>query len=140
MHRGARLMPIDLDMGGMNPLLMMVQNIALEQNIFKKLENTDTIINALDDETKEKVEGEKFQKYIHSLYVNDAFMRQLQSTSTMKDNVESSLEYFGFDYLSNPDFTYDKEFEQKLMIIRKKLSVFYGSLIKELTTAKGIEL
>lgn len=131
---------IDLDMGGMNPLLMIIQNIALEQNIFKKLENTDTIINALDDDLKEKVKGVEFQKYIHKLYSDDYFIRKLQSTSTMKDNVESSLEYFGFDYLSNPDFTYDKQFEEKLMGIRKKLSVFYGSLIKEMTTAKGIEL
>lgn len=133
-------MPIDLGIDGMNPLLMFVQNIAVEKNIFNKLENTDTIINSLDDEMKTKVNAIAFQKFIHKLYANDEFMRKLEYVSTIKDNVESSLEYFGFDYLSNPDFTYDKAFEEEVREIRKKLSVFYGNLIKEMTTAEGIIL
>jgi hypothetical protein len=130
---------MDFNLGEQNnSLLNYIQQVSLEKNVFQKLEYTDIIINALDDDIKKRVKAKEFQKYIHELYADDEFMRKLEYVSTVKENVESSLEYFGFDYASAPDFTYQKETEEKIKEIRKELSRFFGSLIKEMS--KGVEL
>lgn len=130
---------MDLNIGEQNnSLLNYIQQVSLEKNVFQKLEYTDIIINALNDDIKKKVKAKEFQRYIHNLYADDEFMRKLEYVSTIKDNVESSLEYFGFDYASAPDFTYQKETEERIKEIRKELAKFFGTLLKEMN--KGVEL
>jgi hypothetical protein len=150
---------VELNLGEGNTLLGFVQNISIEKNIFSKLENADTIINSLDEDIKnrvlwvnkdeedglwfdekkhKKITAEEFQKFIYFLYEDDEFMRQLEYVSTVKDNIEASLEYFGFDYISAPDFTYNNRIEIRIRYVRKLLSKFYGGLIRELS--KGVDL
>jgi len=130
---------MELDFGeGNNPLQNVVQQIVFESNLQKKLEATDVVINALDDSIRQKTKAKEFQKFLHSLFDDNLFMRKLSLISQMRDIPELSVEYTSFDYLSTPDYHYDTEFEIKLIGIKKKLQKFLGSLIREFS--KGIEL
>jgi len=130
---------LELDLGeGSNPLQNVVQQLIFESNLMVKLEATDIVINALDKKISNKTNSKEFQKFLHSLFDDNDFMRRLEYVSRIKDNIETSLEYTGMDYLSSEDFSYDVDFEKKLVAIKKRLQRFLGILLKEFS--KGIEL
>ena len=116
----------------------VVQQIIFEDNLLKKLKATDVIINALENNIKLKVGAGKFQKYVHTLFADKEFIRKLTNLALMKSHVETALEYSGFDYISNPDYHYDEDMENRIIDIEKKLSVFLGNVLKEMS--KGMEI
>lgn len=132
---------MDIDFGESKgaALFAMVQQVVFNDNLLLKLRATDVLINALEDEARENTEAEKFQKYIHALFADKAFIRRLTYLTTLKQNIETHIEYAGFDYLSNPDFHYDEAFETRSMLIEKKLAEFLGKLLKELNS-KGLKV
>ena len=141
-----------------NPLHNILTNLIFEDNMLKKIWGTDIIINALDKDMKkdliievsiknENNEIEKikmnviqFQKYLHTLLDDINFMRKLEHNTHMKSNVETSIELFGQDFISEPEFNYNIEFEKKLIEIQKNLAKFLGSLLKELSKGEDINL
>jgi len=130
---------MELDLGeGANPLQNVVQQIIFESNLQKKLEATDVVINALDKNIIDVTKAKEFQKFLHNLFDDERFMRVLGLISQMKEIPEISIEYQGTDFLSTPDYHYDAEFEKKIVVIKKKLQKFLGSLLKEFS--KGMEL
>jgi len=129
---------MDTDFGEQSPLLGMVQQIVFNDNLLHKLKATDVVINALDEETKKRTNANAFQKYIHSLFGDEEFMRRFTYIASIKSNIETALEYYGQDYLSGQDFEYDAYMEKRLLSVEKKLSNFLGGLLKELS--KGFEL
>jgi len=151
-----------------NPLHNILTNLIFEDNMLKKIWGTDIIINALDKDMKKdliievSIKNEKiievsiknenneiekikmnviqFQKYLHTLLDDINFMRKLEHNTHMKSNVETSIELFGQDFISEPEFNYNIEFEKKLIEIQKNLAKFLGSLLKELSKGEDINL
>lgn len=130
-------MELNLDEGS-NPLQNVIQQIIFEPNIQKKLEAIDVVINALDDDTVRRTDAKRFQRFLHSLFDDEEFMRKLSYISQMKDVPELGIEYTGADYLSTPDYHYDIEFERKIVDIKKRLQKFLGKVIREFS--KGVEI
>ena len=149
---------MELEEEANNPLHNILTNLIFEDNMLKKIWGTDIIINALDKDMKkdliievsiknENNEIEKikmnviqFQKYLHTLLDDINFMRKLEHNTHMKSNVETSIELFGQDFISEPEFNYNIEFEKKLIEIQKNLAKFLGSLLKELSKGEDINL
>ena len=123
-----------------NYLYNVLSQAIFEKNMEKKLEVIDIIINSLDDKMKESVDSEDFQEFLHELFDDENFMRQLSFTSMIKENVETSIEYHGQDYLTNNGYNFNLEFEKKLGIIKKRINKFLGLLLKELNKGQELEL
>jgi DNA recombination-dependent growth factor C len=122
-----------------SPVEGMIHNIVFNDNLMLKLKATDVVINALEPELADKVKAREFQQFIHNIFKNRAFIRRLTYLSYLKTNIETSLEYHGQDYATNPDFDYDEDMEAKMILIEKKLSRFLGELLKELNKGEKIE-
>ena len=97
-------------------------------------------LKEINQELKNKIGAEKFRRYLHSFFNNNKFMRELEYFSKIKSNIETSLEYTGFDYLSSTDFHYNEKFEKIITDIEKKLARFIGLVLKELSKGMEIEL
>jgi len=130
-------MELDLN-DGVNPLNNLITQVIFEKNLMTKLEVTDTIINSLDDKTRKVTKAREFQKYLHNLFGDEEFMKRMTYISTLKENIELAVEYGGVDYISSGDYTYDIGYEKRVLLIKKDLSVFLGSLLKQIS--KGVEL
>ena len=114
--------------------------IAFESNLIVKMRSTDTMIYALDEEIKDKVEAHKFQKWLHNIFKDKEMMRKIQYLSQLKSNVETSIEYYGFDYASSPDYHFDEDTEIQINKIEQALSLFLGKVMKHLGTGKKVEI
>lgn len=117
--------------------MYILNQVVFNDNLLSKLRITDIVIHALDDDTKQAVNAASFQKYLHSLFDDADFMRQLNYYSMLKTHIETSSEYFGQDYVSAPDYQYNPNYEAKVAIIEKKLAKFIGSIIKSIQ--EGVE-
>jgi len=127
---------MQLDETGTNPLLSVVNQIIFESNLQKKLEATDTLINALDEDMLKKTDAKQYQIFLHKMFDDEEFMRQLNYNAQLKENIETSQEYYARDYMSSPDYAYDYKFEKKITHIKKKQQQFLGAILRELT--KGV--
>ena len=132
-------MNLELD-NDSNYLYNVLSQAIFEKNMEKKLEVIDIIISSLDDSMKESVKSAEFQIFLHELFDDEDFMRQLSFTSMIKENVETSIEYHGQDYLTNNGYNFNLEFEKKLGIIKKRINKFLGKLLKELNKGEQLEL
>jgi len=131
---------LDLD-DGQSPILSLLQSAVYEDNILKRLNATDTLISALEDNIADKNQAKLMRKYIHEeVLSNEDFMRRLKLFTRIDEHAETSIEYFGQDFLTHPEFHFDKEFISKLSEINKKLNHFIGTLIKEYSRGDQIEL
>lgn len=130
-------MELDLNENA-NPLHNTIQNIIFSDNILIKLNAINVVINSLNDKIRTKTNANEIKKMIMNLYKDQKFMRKLKYYSQIKNNIELSVEYYGFDYLSSSDYQYDEEFEQRLTEIELKLSQFMGKVLKEIS--KGVEI
>lgn len=124
-------MELELD-EGQSPLLGLLNQVVFSDNLYQRMRVTDIIIYALDDDVKEDTDSATFQRYLHKYFSDKKFMRQLSYYSMVKNNIETSIEYFGQDYISTPDYHFNAEFEELVAIIEKKLAKFLGSVIKAL--------
>jgi hypothetical protein len=89
---------------------------------------------------KQKTKATEFQKYLKLLFKDTEFMRKLNYYTKIKEHIETGLEYFGYDYISAPDYHYDADFEKKIIEIKNKLSQFLGVLLKELNKGEEFSL
>lgn len=133
-------MELDFGNNAYMPIQAIIQQIIFNDNLLQKLRATDVIINALDENIAEKTNAKAFQKFIHSIFEDTAFIRRLTYLSYIKTNIETALEYTGYDYISNPDFHYDETMEKKMQMIEKRLAKFLGNILKELNKGEDIEL
>ena len=133
-------MELQFDNEEPNPIKSIVQQIIFEQNLKRKLDALDVVINGLDKQTYDNTNSKEFQVYINSLFSDRFFMRKLTYISQINDVPELCLEYTGRDYLSNQEFDYNDKFENKVSEIRKKVNVYLGALLKEFTKSTTLEL
>lgn len=132
------MMEIDID--GTNPLQSTIQQLIFTENLLIKMRVTDIVINALENKVAEKTNAKDMKKYLYKFFDDNKFMRKVHYLSQIKNNTETSIEYHGMDYLSSHDFHYDERFEMTINEIEKKLSKFFGALLRELTKGVDIEL
>lgn len=101
----------------------------------------DTIINALDDKVKQKTRAQTMKTYLKKIFENEQLYRRMKYISLIHANVELAYEYFGYDYLSQPDLHYDNKIEKLINETELKMSEFIGRVIYELdNTGMQIEI
>ncbi len=123
-----------------NPIHNLLTNCIFQDNLLIKMRVTDTIINSLDSDIKTKTKANIFKKFMQDIFNDIEFMRKFEYNAQLKSNIETSIELLGFDYLSEPEFHFNNDFEKKLSEIHNKLSIFHGALLKELNKGNSIEL
>lgn len=118
----------------------ILHSIVFEENIFKKLNAVDVVVNALEDDVAHQVNAKQFKQWLHKQFIdNDKFMRRLNLYSKMNDNVETALELFGSDYVTHPEFMYDEQFFSTINTLHKRINEFIGRLLKEFHASESIE-
>jgi hypothetical protein len=134
------MVELDLD-EGQSPLLSLLQQAVYEDNLFKKFNAVDILISALDDDLRGITGANKMKLYLHKeVLSNEDYMRKLQLFSRIADNPETAIEYFGQDFLTHPEFHFDKAFQTKLSELNKRVNHFIGKLIKELSKGEEIDI
>jgi hypothetical protein len=132
------MVELQLDNTSGSSISFIVQQIIFNDNLLHKLRATDVIINALDDKTKVETGALSFQKYIYSIFADLEFMRQLNFISIVRTNAEVGLEYYGRDFVSEPEFNFQEENEKRFVEIERRLAKFLGLILK--TSQKGTTL
>lgn len=123
-----------------NHVTSMLQNIAFESNLFKKLHAVDVICSALDNEVAEVVKAKEFKKYINKEYLlNKDFIRKLKLISMLESYPETSIELSSQDYITHPEFHYDESFHNKIGKLNRMINHFTGICMKELNKGESIE-
>lgn len=131
-----------LDLGeGQSPILSLLQQSVFEDNMFKKLNAVDILISGLDSDIAENTNAKSMKVYLHKeVLSNESFMRQLQMFARISDHPETAIEYFGQDFITHPEFHFDRVFINKLATINKKVNHFIGLLIKEYSQGESLEI
>jgi len=112
----------------------MLSLLTFETNFFKRLQALEVVFNMIEDDLGNKVGVLKFKKFLSEYTNSDKFMRQAKLISIIEDNIETALEYYGRDYISTPEFNYDKDFQSKRRKIDTEINKFIGQTLKELAT------
>lgn len=134
----AEALPLDEQQ---SPLPSILQQCVFEDNIFRKLQAVDILISALDDDMLKKIKGIKMKNWLHTNFINNVeFMRQLRLHSKVGEHPETSIEYYGQDFLTHPEFVFDAKFVETLTDLDKKLNHFIGKLLKEFSKTEDITL
>lgn len=130
----------DLD-DGQSPILSLLQQAVFEENILKKLNAVDILISALEPDISNEMKAKDMKRYIHKeVLSNEDFMRKLQLFSRISEYPETAIEYFGNDFITHPEFHFEKDFVGKLSEINRKLNHFIGILIKEHSKGEELEI
>lgn len=118
----------------------ILQQLIFSPDLLTKLNVTDVVLNALDDDVAQKINAAKIRKYLHQNYLDDVnFMRQLKLYSTMMSNTELAAELMGNDYLSHPEYNFSEENEANLARLNRQLNRIVGLLLKEYQQGEKIE-
>lgn len=118
----------------------LLQQLVYESNIFVRLQAMDTLLSAIDDDMARKLEVAKFKKWLNHKYLKRVdFMRQLKLYSKINDNVETSIEYHGQDYLTHSEYIFNEDFENEVMELSKYINHYVGKLLKEFAKGEAIE-
>lgn len=129
-----------LDEGNGSITISLLQTIFTQDNMFLKLNQMDTCLSALDEKLVKETNAHIFKKWLNEKFLKDTnFIRQLKIYSKINENTETALEYFGQDFISHPEFAFDKDFEKKLAYLNKQINHFTGKLLKELTKGETLE-
>lgn len=123
---------------GQNKLEDMLGSLTFETNFFKRLQALEVIFNMIDDDIAEKIDLNSFKLFLSKYIDDNKFMRQAKMISIIEDNVETALEYYGRDYISAPEFNYDKEFQEIRRIIDKQINNFVGKSLMELNVEESL--
>ena len=139
-----REIPIDDDG---TPLLQLLQQVVFEKNMFSKFTATEILINSLEKKVAEKTKALEIKKFIEkNVYEVDkptekrTFLRKLSLISTIQENTETAIEYFGKDHITHEEFYYDPKINAKITAINRVLNNFIGTLIKELSKTTDIKI
>lgn len=130
-----------IDEGNDTTIISIISQLIFETNLYKKLNAIDTLLSSLDDKIAEKSNAAQFKKYLNTNFLlNVDFMRQLGLFSKMEENVETGLELQGQDYISHPEYVFDKEFAETKANLNKQINHFTGKLLRELTKGESLDL
>jgi len=121
---------------GQTKLEEMLGSLSYETNFFRRLQILEVVFNMIDDELAEKIDLQSFKMFLGKFIDDNKFMRKAKMISIIEDNVETALEYHGRDYISAPEFQYDKSFQEKRRIIDKQINNFIGKTLKELNNVE----
>lgn len=125
---------------GKDIVSQLLQQLVYEPNISLRLQAMDTLLSAIDDDMAFKVKAKEFKKFLNQNYMkNTNFMRQLKLYSKINDNVETSIEYHGQDYLTHSEYIFNEDFESEVMKLSKYINHFVGKLLKEYSRGQQIE-
>lgn len=120
-------------------VVSMLQNIAFETNLYKKLHAVDVVCSALDDETAKSVNAKEFKNHINKEYLlNKKFIRKLKLISMLENYPETSIELSAQDYITHPEFHYDEKIHDKIAYLNRLINHFTGKCMKELN--KGVSI
>lgn len=129
-----------LDLGDdKHPLLPLWQQVVFEPDILRKLEAVDSLISALDSNIAQKTNAKALKAYIHKeILSNENLSRKLELLRRVTEHPETAIEYFGQDYITHPEFHFDSEFWNLLKDVRRRVNIFVGKVLKEMTTGEEI--
>lgn len=128
------LMEFIEDSGKEENLFRMLQMLTFETNFFKRIQALEVINNMLEDNLKD----DNFEKFMKKFTDDPIFMRKARLISIMEESTETALEYYGYDYISTPDFEFDERFQAKRRTIDKKINEFCGRLMKEISKEEDL--
>lgn len=118
----------------------MLQTIAFETNLYKRLHAVDVICSALDDETAKAVKAKEFKNHINKEYLlNKKFIRKLKLVSMLENYAETSIELSAQDFVTHPEFHYDEDLHEKIGKINRLINHFTGKCMKELNKGDSID-
>lgn len=131
-------MELQIDDGN-SPLPQMLQQIAFEENIYKKMQAVDVICSSLSGKISKKVKGTQFKNWLNETYLeNTEFIRKLKLISKLEAYPETAIELSSLDFVTHPEFHYDEDFQNAVTELNKKLNHFIGKCIKELSQGNSI--
>lgn len=122
------------------PVPSMLQQIAFEDNLIRKLNAIDVVCSALTPEIAKVTEAQKFKKWLNKEFLqNKEFMRKLSLLIRLEAHPETAIELASVDYDSHPEFHYDNEFHAKVADLNQKINHFIGKCIKEHGAGEDID-
>lgn len=131
-------MELQIDDGN-SPLPQMLQQIAFEENIYKKMQAVDVICSSLSSKISKKVKGTQFKKWLNESYLeNTDFIRKLKLISKLEAYPETAIELSSLDFVTHPEFHYDEDFQNAVTELNKQLNHFIGKCIRELSKGNSI--
>lgn len=108
-----------------------------EENLYKKLRLTNTILHSLEDSQMEGLELKEYHDKLKELILDVEFLRKLKFNATIKENPMSAIEYLGKDYIGgDSNFNYDEGFEEFLAKVKYDTEIVLGKVVKKLSEGK----
>jgi len=132
-------MEIDIE-GGKELIPSLLSSLYIEDNLYKKINMVNILLNGLDDDIKKRVNTNKFKKIIQIYMDNTNFIRRLKLYCILLENTETAMEYLGTDYLTHEEFIFDKDFEILVNILNQRINNFVGKLLKIYSEGEKITL
>lgn len=130
---------LDLDGEKKNDKIFLIaKDLIFETNIIKRLQGMDVLIGMLDDSLKKTCDYDKYVSDTSTYIKNPEFLREARLVSTITDNIETAMEYYGKDYLNGSDFIFRQDFEEKKDFVNKVINSFLGRLLLEVTATEDI--
>jgi hypothetical protein len=117
--------------GQQSQVHIIVQQAINETNIYKKIRLTHIINHSFTTENKKHND---LHKYLDKMLTDTSFMRKLKLNTTIKQNDQTSIEYYGKDYLGGDEnLQFDQEFEDILTEVENKIDEYLGFVLTELS-------
>jgi len=132
-------MEIDIE-GGKELIPSLLSSLYIEDNLYKKINMVNILLNGLDDDIKKRVNTNNFKKIIEIYMDNTNFIRRLKLYCILLENTETAMEYLGTDYLTHEEFIFDKDFEILVNILNQRINNFVGNLLKIYSEGEKITL
>jgi len=117
-------------------ILELLKSIIAEENIIKRFQVIEIVLHIMDENTQLKVNAKSFKKLMKEIYADKELLQKIKFYCNIIQVPETALEYFGRDYASNPEYSYDPEFNDKIDSINTEINKFIGLVIKQLTDSE----
>lgn len=125
---------------GNNLIPSLLSQLVFEENIMRRLRAINTITKAVDDEISKKLKIDIFNIVLNQKYLKDvSFLRRLKLYSKINENIETSIEYHGTDYITHQEYIFDEDFEKQIEELSSMIDNFVGKLIKEYSKGESID-
>lgn len=118
----------------------LIQELMFEDNIIRRLNGTQVLLNAIDENIGDALGIKKEQAWLNTIIDNTQLMRKIRFITKIIEVPETALELYGQDYYSHPEFYFDANFHKRITDINKRISKILGSVLKEYTKGEEFEI
>lgn len=105
-----------------------------EDQHIKMLNETELLLNTLEEEFIKKHQLKKLQNQINKILTNEPNMRTLRLMQRIKTETDTSVEYYDTDRGQDERLFYQIELEEEMLTLQNQIRKALANIIKEQTS------